>query len=166
MSMLQKKYFMHFITFGGVFTALSFFTYQLVDHHTTLPDRLNHARTALLSNGQSIQDRITRIGSVTLAAPESPANLAVLAPVAVKDGAQVYSQNCLACHMPGIAGAPKVGDKAQWKLRLVKGNQALYAGALNGIQGPQGVMPAKGGNNSLSELEVKLAVDYMVSQVK
>jgi cytochrome c5 len=37
---------------------------------------------------------------------------------------------------------------------------------LNGIQGPKGVMPAKGGNNSLSDLEVKLAVDYMVSQVK
>ena len=166
MSMLQKKYFTHFIAFAGVFTALSFFTYQLVDHHTTLPDRLNHARTALLSNGQSVQDRITRIGSVTLAAPESAAVLAVQPPVTVKDGAQVYSQNCSVCHMPGIAGAPKVGDKGQWKLRLSKGIQALYAGALNGLQGPKGVMPAKGGNNSLSDLEVKLAVDYMVSQVK
>jgi cytochrome c5 len=68
--------------------------------------------------------------------------------------------------MPGIAGAPKVGDKAQWKSRLSKGIQALYVAALNGIQGPKGVMPAKGGNNSLSDLEVKLAVDYMVSQVK
>jgi cytochrome c5 len=68
--------------------------------------------------------------------------------------------------MPGIAGAPKLGDKAQWKSRLSKGIQALYVGALNGIQGPKGVMPAKGGNNSLSDLEVKLAVDYMVSQVK
>jgi len=166
MGMFQKKYFTHFIVLAGFFSALSFFTYQLVDHHETLPERLNHERTSLLSNGNSIQDRITRVGSVTLASPESSAALGVSASVAVKDGAQVYSQNCSTCHMPGIVGAPKVGDKAQWKLRLAKGIQALYAGALNGIQGPQGVMPAKGGNTSLSELEVKLAVDYMVSQVK
>jgi cytochrome c5 len=166
MGMYQKKYFIHFVVLAGFFSALSFFTYQLVDHHVTLPDRLNLARTALLSNGQSVQDRITRIGSVTLAAPESAAVLAVQTPVTVKDGAQVYSQNCSVCHMPGIAGAPKVGDKAQWKSRLSKGIQALYVAALNGIQGPKGVMPAKGGNNSLSDLEVKLAVDYMVSQVK
>ena len=165
MGMFQKKYFIHFIVLAGSFSALSFFTYQLVDHHTTLPERLKQARTALISNGQSIQDRITRIGSVSLSTPAVPAASGVPA-VAVKDGAQVYSQNCSACHMPGLAGAPKVGDKAQWKLRLAKGIQTLYAGALNGIQGPQGVMPAKGGNTSLSELEVKLAVDYMVLQVK
>ena len=106
MGMFQKKYFTHFVVLAGSFAVLSFFTYQLVDHHTTLPDRLNHARTALLSNGQSIQDRITRIGSVALVAPEPAAVLAVQAPVTVKDGAQLYSQNCSVCHMPGIAGAP------------------------------------------------------------
>jgi len=164
--MFQKKYLLHFIVFAGFFSALSFFTYQLVDHHLTLPIRLNHARLALLSNGQSIQDRITRIGSVALETPELPANLVVPVILVAKDGALVYSQNCAACHTPGIAGAPKVGDKAQWKLRIAKGIQVLYVNALNGIQGPQGVMPAKGGNTSLSEPEVKLAVDYMVSQVK
>jgi cytochrome c5 len=54
----------------------------------------------------------------------------------------------------------------QWKTRLAKGTQVLYGNALNGISSSIGVMPAKGGNASLSDAEVKAAVDYIVAKAK
>ena len=45
-----------------------------------------------------------------------------------------------------------------------RGNETLYTNAIQGLQGQAGVMPAKGGNMSLSDDEVKAAVDHMVAQ--
>lgn len=84
------------------------------------------------------------------------------APVAL-DGKAVYEANCLACHAAGVAGAPKVGDKAGWAARIAQGQDTLYKHAIAGFQGKAGMMPAKGGNASLKDEEVKAAVDHMVS---
>lgn len=81
-------------------------------------------------------------------------------------GQQVFSQTCVACHGAGVAGAPKVGDKADWGPRIAQGQQTLYQHALNGFQGKKGVMPPKGGNTALPDADVKAAVDYMVAQAK
>ncbi len=164
--MFQKKYLINFFVLLGSFLALSLFTYLLVDHHTTLPSRIDQARDSLLSSGRNIADRIKRVGIVELEATQAPIALGVPISVVIKDGAQIYSENCAACHMQGIAGAPKAGDKVQWKLRIAKGTKALYSSALNGVQGQLAVMPAKGGNSLLSDIEVKNAVDHMVAQVK
>ena len=97
--------------------------------------------------------------STAVAAVATPAT----APAAGKpDGKKVYDSTCTACHTPGVAGAPKFGDKAQWAPHLAHGVDVLYTTALKG----KGAMPPKGGNASLSDLEVKAAVDYMVSAVK
>jgi cytochrome c5 len=64
--------------------------------------------------------------------------------------------------MSGAAGAPITGKVDQWSVRIAKGNDTLYNNAINGI----GVMPAKGGLMSLSDDDVKLAVDYMIDQSK
>lgn len=88
---------------------------------------------------------------------------AASAPAAAKpDGKKVYDTTCTACHTPGVAGAPKFGDKAQWAPHLAHGVDGLYTTALKG----KGAMPPKGGNTSLSDAEVKAAVDYMVAAVK
>ena len=79
-----------------------------------------------------------------------------------KSGKDVYNSVCMSCHMSGAAGAPVTGKVDQWVDRLSKGNDTLYANAINGI----GVMPAKGGLMSLSDEEVKLAVDYMLEESK
>jgi cytochrome c5 len=78
------------------------------------------------------------------------------------NGKATYDSICSACHGTGAAGAPKFGDKAAWAPRVKSGNEALYASALKG----KGAMPPKGGNPSLSDADVKAAVDYMVSAAK
>jgi cytochrome c5 len=74
-------------------------------------------------------------------------------------GKQVFQGTCIACHGAGLLGAPKAGDKAAWAPRIKTGMDALYHAALHGLN----QMPPKGGNASLSDADVKSAVDYMVS---
>ncbi|MGK2906469.1 MAG: c-type cytochrome [Desulfuromonadales bacterium] len=81
-------------------------------------------------------------------------------------GEKVYNQSCSSCHAEGIAGAPKIGDSAAWADRIAKGMEALHNNSINGFTGETGMMPAKGGASSLSDDEVKAAVEYMVSQSK
>ena len=91
------------------------------------------------------------------------------APAAVpgkpRDGATVFGTVCKACHETGVAGAPKIGDKAAWAPRIAAGKPTLYEHALQGYQGKTGVMPPKGGRTDVPDDLVKQAVDYMVSQV-
>lgn len=75
-------------------------------------------------------------------------------------GQKIYSQACAFCHDKGVAGAPKIGDAAAWSPRLAQGMEALYTVALRG----KGAMPAKGGNPSLSDADVRAAVDFLVAQ--
>lgn len=81
---------------------------------------------------------------------------------AMADGAATYQQACVACHMTGAAGAPKLEDKAAWAPRIAQGTDVLYASALKG----KGAMPPKGGQAQLSDEDIKAAVDYMVSQAQ
>ena len=78
------------------------------------------------------------------------------------DGKTIYESSCTACHAAGVAGAPKMGDKAAWAPRLKTGMNTLYASALKG----KGAMPAKGGNAALADAEVKAAVDYVTGRAK
>jgi len=78
------------------------------------------------------------------------------------NGKAVFDANCIACHGTGVAGAPKIGDKAAWAPRMKQGVDALHQAAQKG----KGAMPPKGGNTSLSDADVNAAVDYMVSQAK
>ncbi len=166
--MAQKNYTVHITVISGFFIGIALFAYLLVDHHLGMPNLVRQVQTGLLSNGQSVQDRIKPIGKVGLEPPEmNPVPAATVTTAApIRDGAQVFIQSCAACHSAGIAGAPKLGDQAQWKSRLIKGVNSLYLNALNGVQSPAGVMPAKGGNAALTEAEVKAAVDYMLAKLK
>ncbi len=77
-------------------------------------------------------------------------------------GQQVYTAACAVCHASGVAGAPIVGDAADWSARIKQGEELLYEHAINGFQGSSGFMPAKGGNASLADDDVKAAVDFMI----
>jgi cytochrome c5 len=78
------------------------------------------------------------------------------------DGKKVYESTCMACHGAGVANAPKFGDKKAWAPHLEHGVEHLYEIALKG----KGAMPPKGGNLTLSNAEVRAALDYMLSAVK
>lgn len=78
------------------------------------------------------------------------------------EGSVVYAQTCALCHASGVAGAPKTTDKSEWASRLATGRETMLAAAIKG----KGAMPPKGGNASLSDAEVKSAMDYMLSQIK
>ena len=100
--------------------------------------------------------RIKPFGEVTIADASSPkGNLT---------GEQVFQSLCKTCHEPGIAGAPKVGDKAQWAGSIKKGYETLAQHAINGIQESGKVMPPKGGNPDLTDVEVQRAVVYMANR--
>lgn len=96
-------------------------------------------------------------GSAAAAEPDS---------TEVASGESVYNSSCGACHNAGVAGAPAQGDSEAWSDRIAKGIDTLYQHAIEGFQGSAGVMPAKGGNPSLSDEEVKAAVDFMVESAQ
>jgi cytochrome c5 len=167
--MTPKSYTMNVAIILGISAALMLFIFVLVTHHHSMADRVRLDRSALLSTGSSVAERIKPVGQVSVLSAETkpePAKSAVTTPPPSRDGQQVYQAGCVACHGAGIAGAPKLGDKGQWGKYIAKGLDTLYASAVNGVQGSAGVMPPKGGNPALSDAEVKAAVDYMVAQSK
>lgn len=85
---------------------------------------------------------------------------------ALADGKAVFDKTCRMCHATGVAGAPKLGDKAAWAPRVEKGLDTLVQHAIKGFMGSKGLMPARGGNPGLSDAEVKAAVQYMLDQAK
>lgn len=97
--------------------------------------------------------------ALTIAAPTASAAPAMSVPA---DGIALYDVACHTCHGPGIAGAPKVGDKAAWATRIAQGEATLYKHALEGFTGEHGVMPAKGGRMDVPDDLVKASVDHMV----
>ena len=108
--------------------------------------------------------------SAKAAAPSAVASAAPAATPAAEpakaDGKKIYDTACVACHGMGIAGAPKVGDKAAWAPRIAQGANVLYDHALKGFQGKAGVMPPKGGAASVPDADIKAAVDFMVAAAK
>ncbi len=96
---------------------------------------------------------------VAAAATTAPAMKAD-APVAVP---ALYTQVCQVCHAAGVAGAPKLGDKAAWAPRIAEAKtvDGLTASAIKG----KGAMPPRGGSGA-TDAEIKAVVSYMVSSVK
>jgi cytochrome c5 len=109
--------------------------------------------------------RIKPVGELVAAGATAVAN-GVIPSAQAANGKGTYDKACMACHAAGVAGAPKLGDKAAWGPRIAQGNDTLYTHAIKGFQGKKGFMPAKGGNASLADADVKAAVDFMVGQSK
>ena len=81
---------------------------------------------------------------------------------AAADGKAVYDKVCHVCHAAGVAGAPKLGDKAAWAPRIQQGMTTLVQSVTNG----KGAMPPKAGMPSLTDAELRAGVEFMVSQSK
>ena len=73
-----------------------------------------------------------------------------------KTGEELVGGACAACHIAGVAGAPKLDDDAAWAERRELGLDALVASVING----KGSMPARGGS-TYSDEEIRSAVQQI-----
>jgi len=146
-----------------------------VSWHLDTPNRVEQQRSSLLGGGSGVGDRVSMVGQINVEnteeeslkseeLPKVEIAESLVSDDTLPDGEQVYSMACMACHGAGIAGAPRTGDIRAWEERMIAGMDTLINHAINGFQGEKGVMPAKGGNPSLSDGEVAAAVEYMVAQ--
>ncbi|NLB14121.1 MAG: cytochrome c5 family protein, partial [Gammaproteobacteria bacterium] len=72
---------------------------------------------------------------------------------------------CSACHSTGAGGSP-TREHAQWDARIAQGFDTLVRHAIDGFQGNSGLMPARGGNPSLSDERVEASVRGMIDNLK
>ncbi len=100
---------------------------------------------------QAVAARIAPVGKVEIRDASNAAE--------AKSGEQVFAAMCTACHTPGVANAPKLGDAAGWSPRLATGYPALLNSALKG----KGAMLAQGGGD-FSDFEIGRAVVYMANK--
>ena len=80
--------------------------------------------------------------------------------VVVRSAKEIVDGVCMSCHGTGAMGAPKVGAKSAWKSRMTAGIKGLVKTAIKG----KGMMPARGGDASLSDADIKKAVQYMLNK--
>lgn len=129
------------------------------------------------SHVEEVQQRIAPVGGVyagdtgkaALAEAQAAAAKAAASQVAyggTTDGKTIFGNLCQTCHTNAATGAPVLSDKAAWAPRVAEGLDTLVKHATDGFTGKKGVMPARGGNPSLTDAQVKATVEWMVSQVK
>jgi cytochrome c5 len=104
------------------------------------------------SVASAINDNLRRIGSADASAKSASS--------ASRSGDEIFNTVCTACHTSGVLEAPKFGDKAAWEPRMANGFDALLTSAING----KGNMPAKGGDASLSDDEMKAAIIHILEK--
>ncbi len=75
------------------------------------------------------------------------------------EGEMIYKGNCKVCHVQGINGAPIPGNEKMWGVRAQQDLSTLVQHASKGF----GLMPAKGGNAALTDQQLELAINYMLS---
>ena len=79
----------------------------------------------------------------------------------LKRGKQVYINSCIICHQNGEMGAPRIGNSANWYMRLKSsGITGLYRRVIQGYNS----MPAKGACVTCSDNDIESAVDYLLNE--
>ena len=164
----DKKFFDTFMLVLGILIGIAVLLYVLA----RIIAANTQEKNVLVDPAQqaAVAERIAPVAKVAIAGKDNsalaPVQAKAAAPAEELPGEQVFNMACMACHGAGVAGAPKMGDKAAWAPRIAKGADTLHKHALEGFQGGSGFMPAKGGRADLADKSILNAVDYMVSQSK
>ena len=106
------------------------------------------------SDGLTAEAIARRIAPVGVSEFKDPGDLKTM-----KTGEQVFQAQCTACHTPGAAGAPKLGDEGAWAPRIKTGFDALLNSVLKG----KGNMPSQAGGDH-SDFEIARAVVFMANK--
>lgn len=80
--------------------------------------------------------------------------------VSAQETEKTFKKTCGFCHLSGVAGAPKAGDKAAWEPRMKKGMPVLLESVVNG----KGAMPPKGMCSGCNTADYKALITYMAAQ--
>lgn len=107
----------------------------------------------------SADDEATNIRILPLAKVKLAPPAATGATAGSRSGEDLYKAVCGACHEAGVAGAPKMGDKAAWAPRIGVGLDVLTKTVIAG----KGAMPPKGGSDATPE-ELTRAVVFMTNK--
>ena len=91
---------------------------------------------------------------------DAPVQTAAAGSADLAAGEKIYQSACFACHMTGVAQAPKLDDPAAWEPRLAQGMAGLIQSSING----KGAMPPKGGFAHLTEDDVRNAISFMLDK--
>ena len=97
-------------------------------------------------------ERLQKVGMVEIRNANRP----------LRTGEEVFKGQCAACHATGAAGAPKFGEAAAWAPRIATGSAAMLKSVING----KNAMPPRAGDTSLSDDELKAALEYLVGKAK
>ncbi len=92
-------------------------------------------------------------------APEEAAEM--IEEASTYSGADAYEQVCARCHEQGVNGAPRTGVAEDWAGRSPLWEAVLFEHAKKGYKD----MPAKGGEEWLSDDMVEKAAEHMLRQV-
>ena len=109
----------------------------------------------------TMNDMVMRLQPVVVLSEmaNNPMSAGVEGVLAALTPENLYASACQACHLTGVAGAPKLGDVAVWSDRAGKGLDTLVSNAVNGI----GAMPARGGSQ-LTDDQIRSVVEYILEQ--
>lgn len=126
-----------------------------------LLDVLDRGVTAGIPGADArVEERIRPVGRVVTAGAEEDGVVAAAEESEPRAAADVYGAVCAACHDTGAAGAPLKGDADVWVERLGQGFDTLLQHSIEGL----GAMPARGGDPSLSDEEMRQVVVYMLEE--
>ena len=168
----DRTFLKHFSMVIGLLVLVMFFLIGVAMYlYSKNPPPTNPSHT------DEVQQRIAPVGGVyagdtgkaALAAAQEAAAKAAASQVAyggTTDGKTIFGNLCHTCHENAATGAPVITDKGEWGPRVAQGLDTLVKHATDGFTGKKGVMPARGGNPSLTDAQVKATVEWMVGQVK
>ena len=104
-------------TFSGLLAALAaltviiFVVAQMVS---------GSAKSKTAANDVAVAERIKPVGELAVAGAAAVANSVIPSAQAADKGESTYKAACSVCHAAGVAGAPKLGDKADWGPRIAQ----------------------------------------------
>jgi len=151
-----------------------FYGYSAADSGAPMEELNPVQRERVAAQRAAVESRLAPAGGVNagetgraaILAAEEEARKAMAGKVAyggTLDGSVIYQNLCSACHQNGAAGAPQPTKEA-WAPRIAQGLDTLVKHAVEGYQGPAGIMPARGGNAALTDEQVRATVEYMVNK--
>ncbi len=100
---------------------------------------------------QAVAERIQPVGRVEFGAA---------AAAGLRTGEEIANAACNACHVPGVANAPKIGDAVAWGAVAKKGLPEMLKTVVAG----KGAMPPRGGAADASDAELARAIVHMATR--